>query len=159
MDYSIKQLKETLIEKGIELVPGTIEQVNDFIEKNNYKKLPKTYVEFLLAMGNGTNNGFLRGHSCFFNELDDLKEGAEELLSEDNSKLKLPDNSLVFWMSQGCMFAFFNLDEGDNPPVYFYKELSQQKDFMKITNSITEFLSRFESKDKNLFKISAELLP
>lgn len=159
MDYSIKQLKEILIKEGIELIPGTIEQVNEFKENNNYKTLPTSYVNFLLAMGNGTNNGFLRGHSCFFNELNDLKEGAEELLLDDNSALKLSDQSLVFWMSQGYMFAFFNLDEGDNPPIYFYKELSQQKNFMKITDSLTEFLFRFQSKDKNLFKISAELLP
>lgn len=159
MDYSIKQLKETLIEKGIELVPSTIEQVNNFKENNNYKNLPKSYVDFLLAMGNGTTNGFLRGHSCFFNELKDLNTWAKELLNDDNSHLKLSHKNLVFWMSQGCMFAFFNLDEGDNPPVYFYRELSQQKDFMKISDSFTEFLSRIETQDKNLFNISAELLP
>lgn len=159
MNYSMKQLKETLIDKRIELVPGTIEQVNDFKKKNNYESLPKSYVEFLLAMGNGTNNGFLRGHSCFFNELNSLNNWAKELLSDDNSPLSLHDKDVVFWMSQGCMFTFFNLDEGDNPPVYFYKELSQQKDFMKISDSLTEFLSRIEARDKNLFSISAELLP
>ncbi|MBL3656022.1 SMI1/KNR4 family protein [Fulvivirga sediminis] len=141
-----------MIEKGIELAPGTIEQVNDFKKKNNYKNLPKSYVDFLLAMGNGTSD-FLQGESCFFNELPNLQKWGKELLDEDNSHLKLSQKNLVFFMSQGCMFAFFNLDEGDNPPVYLYRELSQQEDFKKITNSFTEFLFRYEAGDEFLFKI------
>ena len=123
------------------------------MHKHNLIYLPSTYIEFLKAMGNGTPNGFLRGHSCFFDELDDLKEGAEELLEEDNSDLKHTNSDFIFWMSQGYMYAFFNLEEGDNPPIYFYHEMSKQKEFIKIANSLTEFLSRFEQLDKTLFKV------
>ncbi len=151
MGYSIKQLKETLINKGVKLHPANDQQIKGFMDDNNVSHLPSSYMDFLKAMGNGSDN-FLRGESCFFNELSDLKEGAEELLTDDNSPLKLKNSDFIFWMSQGYMFAFFNLNEGDDPPVFFYKELSEQKEFFKIADSFTEFLFKYEQRDKSLFK-------
>ena len=40
-------------------------------------------------MGNGTGGQFMRGDSCFMNEIFYLKEGANELLIENNSKNKV----------------------------------------------------------------------
>ena len=57
-------------------------------------------------MGNGTGGQFMRGDSCFMNEIFYLKEGANELLIENNSKNTLLDEDFVFWMSQGCMCFF-----------------------------------------------------
>lgn len=104
-------------------------------------------------MGNGTKNGFLQGHSCFLNELPNLKVWADELLKENTSKLSLTPNDFVFWMSQGYMFTFFKLDEGNDPSVYFYTEFTNPSNFVKIANSFTEFLTRIQLRDKELFKI------
>jgi hypothetical protein len=82
-----------------------------------------------------------------------LQEWGKELLYEDNSSIKLKESHFIFWMSQGIMFALFDLTEGDNPPIYFYKELSKQTNFIKIADSLTEFLCRYEEGDKFLFKI------
>ncbi|EDO57344.1 hypothetical protein CLOL250_02154 [Clostridium sp. L2-50] len=60
------------------------------------------------CMGNGTGGQFMRGDSCFMNEIFYLKEGANELLIENNSKNTLLDEDFVFWMSQGCMCFFLN---------------------------------------------------
>lgn len=76
---------------------------------------------------------FLRGESCFMDELLELNEWGAELLEENNVPLKLTSNDFVFWMSQGFMFCFFKLDEGENPPVYFYSEgKSRQVDFIRL---------------------------
>jgi hypothetical protein len=50
------------------------------------------------------------------------------------------------------MFCFFKLDEGDNPPIYFYSESTDQDDFYKIADSLTDFLSAMYTKDKDVFK-------
>lgn len=116
------------------------------------KKLPKAYIEFLNIMGRGTNHTFLRGHSCFMDELLELDEWANELLQENDSEEKLSSSDFVFWMSQGCMFCFFRLDEGENPPIYFYSESKAEEGIYKITNSYTDFLEGMYKKDKDIFK-------
>lgn len=125
-------------------------KVNELVGVNN--NLPAAYIEFLKIMGKGTGQTFLRGHSCFIDELFLLNEGGEELLEENDFPKNLTDNDFVFWMSQGCMFCFFKLDEGHNPPIYFYSESTDQSDFYKISDSFTDFLLGMYRKDENLFK-------
>lgn len=114
-------------------------------------KLPKAYLEFMSAMGNGTEGCYMGGDSCFMDEIYDLRQGAVELLNENESENKLTDNDFVFWMSQGCMFCFFKLSEGDNPPVYFYNESGEDR-FIKIANSLVDFLINRLEMNKELFK-------
>ena len=58
-------------------------------------------------MGNGTEGQFMGGDSCFMDEIDNLRQGAFELLEDNESKNTLTDEDFVFWMSQGCMICFF----------------------------------------------------
>jgi|GEM_PF-784687 len=81
-----------------------------------------------------------------------LKEWAEELLEENNFPGKLSEKDFVFWISQGYMFCLFKLDEGDEPPVYYYCEGKRLTNFVKIADSLSSFLYRFYSLDKELFK-------
>lgn len=83
-------------------------------------------------------------------EIGMLRNGAIDLLVENESSNTLTDNDFVFWMSQGYMFCFFRLDEGDDPPVYYYNEAKEDR-FIKITNSLSEFLLGMMIKDKDLF--------
>lgn len=140
----INELIERLEDKKIRIHRSTKEQMQSLYFIVDGKKLPMAYVEFMDVMGNGTENGFMGGDSCFMDEIHDLKQGAIELLQENESENVLNDEDFVFWMSQGCMFCFFNLKEGDNPPVYFYNESGDDK-FIKIADSLVEFLiNRFE---------------
>ncbi len=99
----------------------------------------------------GRNADFLAGESCFFNDFYFLRNAAERLLKKNKLEVSLEADDFVFWMSQGVMFAFFNLNEGDNPPIYCYKEGFEQKTFEKITNSFSEFLERKFDEDITLF--------
>lgn len=143
----INDLVARLEQKHICLNGCSKAQLAELIAKTG--NLPKAYIEFLSVMGNGTDGGYMGGDSCFMNEIYDLKQGAEELLAENESENKLTDNDFVFWASQGCMFCFFRLSDGDNPPVYFYNE-SGADNFIKITGSFVEFLS-------NRLELNAEI--
>lgn len=135
----------------IPLIPCTQDELNEVNKLVSTNKLPEAYIEFLEVMGGGTEHTFLRGESCFIDELLELNEWGAELLEENSVPLKLTPNDFVFWMSQGCMFCFFKLNEGENPPVYFYSEGKKKEGFYKITDTFTEFLERRYLKDKYIF--------
>ena len=150
MDF-INDLVRRLEQKNICMRECTEVQLSELNSTVKTGKLPKAYLEFMSVMGNGTFGGYMGGDSCFMNEIYDLKQGALELLDETESENKLTDDDFVFWMSQGCMFCFFKLSDGDNPPVYFYNESGEDR-FVKIANSLVEFLTNGLEMNKNLFK-------
>ena len=147
----INNLIEKLEKQNICMKKCTKEQIEELYSFMKGKCLPKAYIEFISVMGNGTEDQYLRGDSCFMNEIYDLQQGAIELLKENESANMLADDDFVFWMSQGCMFCFFNLTEGDNPPVYFYNESGEDR-FIKVAHSIVEFLVNMLEMDKDTFK-------
>ena len=138
----VEKLFREIRRRGKASKPTTEEQMVQLQQFAGEKKLPQAYLEFMREMGNESYNSFMVGHSCFMDEIFDLKEGALELLEENESKLTLADDDFVFWMSQGYMFTFFKLDEGDNPPVYFYSE-DREDQYFKIAHSFTEFYMNF----------------
>lgn len=144
-------LLKKINKKNIQIKGCTSEQIEHLLSIAGGKNLPKAYMEFMSIMGNGTDGQYMGGDSCFLDEIDDLKQGALELLEENESKNVLTENDFVFWMSQGCMFCFFKLDDGDNPPVYFYNESGEDR-FVRIAKSLVEFLINRLDMNKNLFK-------
>jgi hypothetical protein len=148
----LNNLFNQLKEKGIQLKPCTGEEIEK-IKGIQFKKLPDSYIEYLSLTGGGCGSNFLKGHSCFVSEIPYLKKWANELLDENRFLTKLGESDFVFWMSQGYQFAFFNLDEGDDPPIYYYREGSGQSKFEKISSSFSEFLLAMLNKDTNIFNL------
>ena len=68
-----------------------------------------------------------------------LNDWAKETLEENESQLKLKKDDYVFWMSQGVLFCFFSLNDGDDPPVYLFTEKDPNK-FIYISHSFSEFI-------------------
>ena len=147
----INQLIEKLEEKNIDIISCSDKEIEDIIQKFEGLELPLAYKEFIFNLGNGMKSGYMRGDSCYIDELFYLRDWANELLEERNSKLELSENDFVFWMSQGCMFCFFKLNEGENPPVYFYNESGEDR-FITTANSFTEFLINRLEMNGSLFK-------
>ena len=87
-----------------------------------YGYLPKAYIEFIKTMGNGTGDRFLSGYSCFSKEIFNLKDWAMEILYENDDTELLNKSDYVFMMMQGIVFWYFDLNDGDDPPVYEYDE-------------------------------------
>lgn len=134
---NISELTEYLERRGCHLSGCSEKQIIKIEEFYNIK-LPAIYIEFLLIMGKNAGK-FMRGSSAFYNEIFDIRDGSIELLYENDFK-ELPDNTFVFWMHQGYQFAFFYLNQGDNPPVYYYFEGETKDDFEFKASSFTDFL-------------------
>lgn len=147
----INELVEKLKERNIPMKNASENQIKELLSSTKNGILPQAYVEFMSVMGNGTEGKYMKGESCFMDEIYILKQGAVELLKENESKLVLTDNDFVFWMSQGCIFCMFQLNEGNNPPVYFYNESGDDR-FLKISNTLTEFLINYLELNPNLFQ-------
>lgn len=111
--------------------------IQHFVDSFHTISLPIQYIEFMRYAGNGQ---FWRGSMYKFSEVHKLKEYAKELLSENDFPHTLKDNDFVFWMHGGYMFYFFNLDEGNDPPVYYYSECDDLSDFVKCSDSFTGFI-------------------
>ncbi len=130
-----------------------VEKINGLVNM----PLPKAYIEFLESMGKEmrrkepASKGFLAGIDVFYEYIPGLKDGAKDLLKEDESSLQVGDNDFVFYMAQGCDFAFFKLNEGDNPPVYYYREGIRQSQYKIVAGSFSSFLEKYFKEDSGLF--------
>ena len=109
----------------------------DFTDSLYPLKLPKQYLEFMRYAGSGQ---FWVGSSYSFSEVPKLKNYAEDLLTENEFSHRLKDDDFVFWMHGGYIFYYFNLNEGENPPVYYYSECDDMTDFIKCRESFTDFI-------------------
>ena len=80
----------------------------------------------------------MQGSSVFFDEIFSLKQWAEDLI-RDNDIKSLPEYAFVFWMHQGYQLAYFKIDEGDDPPVYFFSEGNVSSAFELKEKTLTDF--------------------
>jgi hypothetical protein len=108
------------------------------IEETIGQPLPGQYREFLLGIGRGAGK-FFEGTDIFLSALDGLKDEAASLLKENDQDVELADDAFVFSMHQGYEFTYFNLSEGEDPPVYQYVEGSGPP--VLTWNSFTDFLN------------------
>lgn len=131
----IKDLIRFLHEKNCKLKGCSTLEVKR-IEKYFGVKLPDVYKEYLYNMGKGAG-AYMEGSSAFYGEIFDLREDLESMLQEKG--MSLPNNTFVFWAHQGYQFAFFYIDNEDNPPVYFYYEGVTTGDFEKKERFLTDF--------------------
>ena len=77
--------------------------------------LPSAYLQFMEAAGNGVDD-FLRGSDFTIEDLDGVREAADELLVEAELE-PLTSNAFVFVMHQGYQFYYFQ-----DGAVYYFKE-------------------------------------
>ena len=87
----LNKLAKRLKTDHIQMNPSSDAQFRTLHLLSNSRKLPEAYLEFMRIMGNGAKGDFLKGDSCFMDEIEDLKQGAEELLEENQSKQKLKE--------------------------------------------------------------------
>ena len=133
--YNMLLTKKLAIPEGIQ---GCTQEEVEKIEKHFKVTLPGLYKDFLLRMGHGAGE-YLVGTDIFYKYIFDLKEGAEELLEEDNAEFKLPEHVFVFASHQGYQYMYFDLaDNMDDPPVYYYLEGSGAPE--KKWDSFSRFL-------------------
>jgi hypothetical protein len=94
------------------------------LERRLARPLPTCYRQLLLVMGRDAGEFFI-GSDIFGKTIDgllDLQRAALDLITENGNRVRLPDAAFVFLMHQGYTFAYFRLDDGDDPPVFVYLE-------------------------------------
>jgi hypothetical protein len=110
------------------------------LEKQLNLTFPASYRDFLLWMGQ-SRAGMLLGSDWLPDDLPGLKAKATKLLAGNNFPEKLPDDAFVFWMSQGYVFTFIRLSQGDNSPVYRYHGTLDTQTFTQINQNFGEWLT------------------
>lgn len=145
--------------QGRKFYPAPQESIDKLLKI--WGRLPTAYLEFLRVMGGGGDGvvdknspperePFMVGEDFYTDKLFELKDRSAKLLEENNAPFALKDDDFVFWMSQGVMFAYFNINEGYDPPVYFYSE-GDNASARKVADSFSEFIW-------NMYKHPAEAL-
>jgi SMI1 / KNR4 family (SUKH-1) len=161
MKYLNKVISKFISRNAI-LMPCTdeeVEKVKLLVDGN----LPDCYIEFLKTMGKEViqnenrpdyfDYGSFTGNSVYYYkgiEQNNGKDGLRGLLEDDESKLTVPNKAFVFYGSQGILYAFFKIDEGDNPPVYGYAEGFEGEEFPKIADTLSQFYEDY-LEHKNVF--------
>ncbi|WP_190316013.1 SMI1/KNR4 family protein [Pseudanabaena sp. UWO310] len=125
-------------EDDMDLFPCSKDEVLE-LEKTLGFFLPLAYKEFLL-WGGHQSAWFLVGEDCFFKNILDNQELALELLEENKFPKELPKDAFIFTSHHGYEFDFFEVSQGDNPPIYCYSESSNESFFKLIYPSFTDYL-------------------
>lgn len=105
--------------RDLEVSGCSIPEIVD-LEKELEVFFPEAYREFLLWMGKDTGK-FLIGSEVTYQHLAKIQGWANEVLEERELPL-LPPNAFVFYIHQSYQFAYFLLNEGDDPKIYFFDE-------------------------------------
>src|SRR6266571_2080519 len=125
MSVRIEQLAQDIVSNGLAkptdfvgCSPVEIESLQEALGLT----LPETYRERLEIMGRSAGR-YLAGSDAFYPDLLELRQQAEELLSENGHPFSLPEDAFVFLVHQGYQFLYFRavpLDQ--DPPVIYYLE-------------------------------------
>lgn len=123
IDLLIKKLIDLKIAKPDEILGCSSMEIVELQKRQGVVFIPEIYQEFLLKMGKGAGN-FLQHLECFYPELLHLKDEVKtEILREDRTTFRLPNDAFVFMANQAYEFFYFQAKGGENdPPVYHYIE-------------------------------------
>ena len=120
--------------------PCTEQEVTELEEAVDLS-LPVAFRAYLLHSGK-VPDAMFTGSSCSYGDLFKLREGAEELLEDNNQPFKLPERAFVFWMHQGYQFAYFVADgKSDNPTVHYYLEGNEKA--QQVAESFTQWVEKY----------------
>ena len=119
------------------LSPCTEQEIYS-VEKCLKISLPLAFREFLLWGGHSAGR-LMEGSDCFLKHLLLNQETATSILADDQFLHPLPEDAFVFFMHQDYQFLFFLTSQGDDPPVYSYREQQKKLLLKKNTTNIVTF--------------------
>jgi hypothetical protein len=101
-------------------VQGCRSEDLDEFQERRHLVLPLFYRRFIEAVG-GDPGDFLHGTDIALTKLDAVASAAEHLLVDDEAEPLRPE-IFPFCCHEGYQFFTFRLDEGPDPPVFYYME-------------------------------------
>ena len=101
---------------------GVSEQEVEELERRLGGSLPESYRRFLLTMGSD-EAGPLRGTDCLLRHVLANNDWLPRLLSQNDVQHNLPKRYVCFFMHQGYIAAWFDLNSTDSdPPCWVFSE-------------------------------------
>ncbi|OWR32304.1 SMI1/KNR4 family protein [Saccharibacillus sp. O23] len=137
-----KDIETLLMNKKLVNAPlaGCTEEEILKLEDRIGLKLPGIYKEFLSAAGRESGRLF-QGTVVHYTNLLEIQTWAKELLEENQNPMTLSDTSFVFSMHQGYEIRFFDVDMGENPPVFlWYEGMEDPTSAIQLFDTFEEFL-------------------
>lgn len=124
---------------------GCTNEEIDKISKIYNQPLPKLYTDFLKVAGREFNSfdQILYG----WDGRKRLKNIVQSYIKLAEKNIELKDSDVIFWCDE-MNFKLFNLNEGDNPPIYLYSIIQVENSFRKLTNSFSEFIDCLVYEEK-----------
>jgi hypothetical protein len=119
------------------------EEIATMSKAQGVECLPRIYIEFMEAMGQGAGGAILRGEDFKYKWVIILKQEAQECVNESvqynpEQIFRLPDDAFVFYGHHGIQYCYFHTtDCNDDPPVFTWME--GEKYAKKIYNCLSEF--------------------
>jgi hypothetical protein len=136
---SIKAFVRDRVEPRRGTTLGATEAEVAAFERMLGKPVPAAYRSYLLWMGQDVQ-GVLRGSDCFLSHVVDNNAYLPELLAENEVTFHLPASFVCFFMHQGYIAAWFDLDSADDdPPCWVFAEGSTPQP--KLDGTFASFIS------------------
>ncbi len=127
-------------------VIGCTEQEITNLEEYIGSKLPVVFREYLLVMGRSAG-AYSRGTSFLYKDLFEITDLAKKTMLLEQG-VKLPKDTFVIFSHQGCIFGYFKLADGNNPPVYTCSVSSNK--LLMYSESFTEYLDKSLAEEVNI---------
>lgn len=143
-ERTMKDFIELLIKNNLatysDLRPCIEEEIKK-LEEHFQFRLPKKFREYLLVTGHGAGE-YKIGSDYQYKYLFDLTRQARCELKRAGNPFQLPEDAFVFFGHQGYIFAWFNVSDGDDPPVYTYSIMAEEKRPKSWASSFSEYLTK-----------------
>jgi SMI1/KNR4 family protein SUKH-1 len=118
IDDCVDSLVSLGLAKPNELAPANKRDLMTLLD--TYPSIPSAYRHFLTRAGRGAGH-FLQGTTAFFPGLGEFREELTQLVAGSTRAWSLLPSDVVIADHQGYIFYFLR-GEGDDPPVFAYRE-------------------------------------
>lgn len=112
--------------------------------------LPGAYKDFLKIAGREFNS--YDQIRFGWDGISNIKNVVKHYLRISGKTVKIKESDVFFWQDE-YNFGLFNLEEGENPPIYWFYICQAENKFCKVANSFTEFIELL-IKEKTAFQKS-----
>lgn len=108
-------------------------------------KLPNSYIDFLKIAGREfiSHDQFRFG----WDGIKNVKKSVQHYIKLTGKTIEIKESDFFFWQDE-FSFGFFNLEEGDNPPVYWFNVSQEENEFCQVAESFTDFVEFLIQEEK-----------
>lgn len=96
------------------------DEIRKLMKNQSVEKLPNIYIDFMLKLGKNCPGSVFTGEDLYYDSVLELKDVFADFLEYEKAEWEISDNIFIFWTHHDYKFYFFDVAEGDNPPIYVF---------------------------------------